>query len=82
MADPEVITIPLCLPRSEATALARLVARLDERDCTRFAAPCTNYDGRPEADVMWSGLLTLQGAPAGKGFTGQPPAAPVIGGGI
>ena len=70
MADCEVITIPLCLPHAEATALARLAGRLEPEDCARFAAPCTVYDGKPEANVMWSGLLTLQGALAGAGFTG------------
>ncbi len=68
MADSEVITIPLSLPRPVATALARLVSRLGESDCARFAAPCTTYGNRLEADVMWSGLLTLQGALAGAGF--------------
>jgi hypothetical protein len=68
MADPEVIMIPLHLPHPEATALARLVGRIDAEDCPRFAAPCRTYDNRPEADVMWSALLTLQGALAGAGF--------------
>jgi hypothetical protein len=62
MADSEVTTIPLHLLRAGATALARLA------DCARLAAPCTTYGDRPEADVMWSGLLTLQGALAFAGF--------------
>jgi hypothetical protein len=69
MADCQVITIPVRHPRPEATALACLVGRLDEKDCARLAASCTTYGGRPERDVMWSGLLTLQGALAFAGFT-------------
>jgi hypothetical protein len=68
MADPRVITIPLYLPPAEATALANLAGRIGMDDCARFAAPCATYGDRSEADVMWSGLLTLQGALAGAGF--------------
>jgi len=41
MADSEIITIPLCLPRDEATAFACLVGRLGE------AAPHTTIVMRP-----------------------------------
>jgi hypothetical protein len=57
-----VVQLQLCLPCDEAAALAQLVGRLGPEDCARLAAPCASYGDRPEADVMWSGLLTLQGA--------------------
>lgn len=67
MADSETITIPLHLPRAKAAPLARMVARLDERDCARLSSPCVTCDGKAEADVMWSGLLILEGAMAFAG---------------
>ncbi len=66
MADPDVITIPLHLPRAEATALASLVSRIGAENCPRRAAP--PLGNRSEADVLQSGLLILQGALAGAGF--------------
>jgi hypothetical protein len=66
MADSEIITIPLCLPRAEATALAALVSRIGTEDFPHRELP-PDVD-RSEADVLWSGLLILQGALAGAGF--------------
>ncbi len=69
MADSEVITIPLCLPRNEAVALAQFVKRIDFDTCARFAALTVTYDGPAERNVIWSGVLTLQGALASAGYT-------------
>jgi hypothetical protein len=73
MADSEntTIAISLYLRRDTAMALACLVARLGEADCARFAALNATYGDRPGADVMWSALLTLQGALLGAGFAAQ-----------
>jgi hypothetical protein len=63
MAESVVTTIPLCLPCAEANALRNLVARLTLEDIERVAEADTIFpDGRPEGVVMWSALLTLQGA--------------------
>lgn len=68
MADLSVTTILLCIPRNEATALARLAADLDLEECALHADPRRLYGDRTEAEVMLSGLLILQGALAGAGF--------------
>jgi hypothetical protein len=60
--------LPLYLPHAEAAALARLAARLDLDDFARLAGPSASYGDRSEVDVMWSGVLILQGALAGAGF--------------
>jgi hypothetical protein len=59
--------VNLYLPDAEAAALTNFVRRLGPGDCARLAGPATSYDGKPEADVMWSGLLTLQGALSSAG---------------
>jgi hypothetical protein len=54
MADTEVITIPIDMPRDEATAFAELLKRTSYDDCLRRANRLKRYpDGRSEADVMW-----------------------------
>lgn len=70
MADDDNTTIPvtLYLPPSEATALARLAARIDMAECARFAGPTTTIGGRSEVDAMAHGLLGLRGALAVAGF--------------
>jgi hypothetical protein len=56
MATSEVITIPLDLPRDEATAFAELLKRTSYDDCLRRSNRNKRYsDGREEADVMWAG---------------------------
>jgi hypothetical protein len=71
MAENTLITIQLTLPRPEATALARLLTRLEPEIMPRFAAPCRTYGNLHEADVMWAAVLTLQSALAGAGFGGR-----------
>jgi hypothetical protein len=70
MADskPSTITIPFELPRDEATALAQFVKRIHWGTCSRFASRTTTYDGRSEADVMWSAVCMLQNQLAEAGF--------------
>jgi hypothetical protein len=68
MAAQDVTPIPLCLPQAEATALAQLCKRVDRGTVAGFAAPCTTYDDRPEADVMWDGMNHLRSALAEAGF--------------
>jgi hypothetical protein len=68
MADPNIILIPLELPRDEAAALAQFVKRIHWGTCSRFASRTTTYDGRSEADVMWSAILKLQKQLAEAGF--------------
>jgi hypothetical protein len=69
MATPEVITIPLDLPRDEATAFAELLKRMSYDDCLRRSNRNKRYpDGREEADVMWSGLRLVESQFAEAGF--------------
>ncbi len=68
MADVSITTILLCIPRDEATALARLIAQIDPDECALYAKPHRAYGERSEAEVMFAGLLILQGALAGAGF--------------
>ena len=69
MATPEVITIPLDLPRDEATAFAELLKRTSYDDCLRRSNRNKHYsDGRAEADVMWSALRLVEGQFAEAGF--------------
>ena len=57
MADSNVITIPIDLPRDEACAFAELLKRTSYDDCLRRSNRNKRYsDGRAEADVMWAGL--------------------------
>jgi len=56
------------MPADEAMALAQFCKRVDSETVRRFAAPCTSYGSRPEADVMWSGVLSLKGALARAGY--------------
>jgi hypothetical protein len=60
--------ITIRLPDDEAEALAQFMKRLGFEDCARFAAITTTYGGRCEADVIWSGILTLQRGLAEAGF--------------
>jgi hypothetical protein len=69
MANPEVITIPLDLPRDEATAFAELLKRTSYDDCLRRSNRLKRYsDGREEVDVMWSGLRLVETQFAEAGF--------------
>jgi hypothetical protein len=61
MGKPETITIPVAMPREEATAFAELLKRTSYGDCLRRSnrnKRCT--DGREEADVMWAGLRLVE----------------------
>ena len=61
MANPEVITIPLDLPRDEACASAELLKRTSYDDCLRRSNRNKKYsDGREEVDVMWAGLRLVE----------------------
>jgi hypothetical protein len=69
MANPEVITIPLDLPRDEACAFAELLKRTSYEDCVRRSNRLKSYsDSREEADVMWSGLRLVETQFAEAGF--------------
>jgi hypothetical protein len=69
MADQQVITIPLDLPRDEATAFAELLKRTSYDDCLRRANRKKRYsDGREEVDVMWSGLRLVEAQFVEAGF--------------
>jgi hypothetical protein len=70
MADPEVITIPLDLPRDEATAFAELLKRTSYDDCLRRSNRNKKYsDGREEVDVMWAGLRLVETQFGEAGFS-------------
>jgi hypothetical protein len=71
MADDSTTTIPLSLPKPEATALAALAGRFGIADAVRLAAPCASYGERPEADVMVQAMMRLRGALAGAGFVSR-----------
>lgn len=61
MANAEIITIPLNLPRDEATAFAELLKRMSYDDCLRRSNRRKQYpDGREEVDVMWAGLRLVE----------------------
>jgi hypothetical protein len=68
MAVPKAILIPLELPHDEAAALAQFVKRVDYDTCVRFASKFVFYGGRPEGDVTWSAIRTVQGQLAEAGF--------------
>jgi hypothetical protein len=69
MANPEAITIPLDLPRDEASAFAELLKRTSYDDCLRRSNRLKRYsDGREEVDVMWSGLRMVETQFAEVGF--------------
>jgi hypothetical protein len=68
MAIETIITIPVHLTRGEAMALVQFCKRIDAETVHSFASPSTSHGDRPEADVRWPDVLTLQGAPAGSGF--------------
>lgn len=69
MADQNIITIPLDLPRDEATAFAELLKRTSYDDCLRRANRNKRYsDGREEADVMWAALRLVETQFAEAGF--------------
>ena len=69
MATPEVITIPIDLPRDEACAFAELLKRTSYDDCLRRSNRNKRYpDGREEADVMWAGLRLVENQFAEAGF--------------
>jgi len=65
MADSEIITIPLRLPRDEAAALAQLVKRFGYDDAERLSA---RHDGGAERDAMLNGMGKLQSALACAGY--------------
>ncbi len=73
MIDVEAITIPLNMPPAEAMALAQFASRLNPQVCARFAALCTVYGERPEADVIWSGIGALRSAFIRAGFPSRRP---------
>jgi len=60
VAGPGKARIVLVMPHAEMMALAQFLKRLGFEDCTRYAAPSMTYGDRPEADIIWSGVLTLQ----------------------
>ena len=61
MANQEVITIPLDLPRDEACAFAELLKRTSYDDCLRRSSRLKRYsDGREEVDVMCAGLRLVE----------------------
>ena len=68
MAAPEIITIPLRLPRGEAMALARFCKRVHFETCVDFASAFVTYDDRAESDVIWSAVNLLRAALAETGF--------------
>jgi hypothetical protein len=70
MANQEVITIPLDLPRDEACAFAELLKRTSYDDCLRRSNRNKRYsDGREEVDVMWAGLRLVETQFAEAGFS-------------
>jgi hypothetical protein len=70
MANQEVITIPLDLPRDEACAFAELLKRTSYDDCLRRSNRLKRYgDGREEVDVMWAGLRLVETQFAEAGFS-------------
>jgi hypothetical protein len=69
MADLEIITIPLHLPRDEASAFAELLKRTSYDDCLRRANRRKQYsDAREEVDVMWAGVRLVESQFADAGF--------------
>jgi len=62
------VTVSLCVPESEGWALAQMVKRTGYDDCTRLSNRFERYNGRAEADVMWSALALLRAALAEAGF--------------
>jgi hypothetical protein len=69
MANQEVITIPLDLPRDEACAFAELLKRTSYDNCLRRSNRLKRYsDGRDEGDVMWSALRLVESQFAEAGF--------------
>jgi hypothetical protein len=60
MASQQAITIPLILPLDEAWAFAELLKRTSYDDCLRRSNRRKQYDGRDEADVMWSALRLVE----------------------
>jgi len=68
MAALEAITIPFELPRDEAAALSQFVKRVDYDTCARFASKFVFYNGRAEADTMWTAVRMVQGQLAEAGF--------------
>ena len=69
MANQEVITIPLDLPRGEACAFAQLLKRTSYDDCLRRSNRNKRHsDGREEVDVMWAGLRLVETQFAEAGF--------------
>jgi hypothetical protein len=72
MANPEVITIPLDLPRDEACAFGELLKRTSYEDCQRRSNRLKRYgDGREEADVMWSAVRLVENQFAEAGFASR-----------
>jgi hypothetical protein len=69
MANPQDITIPIDLPRDEATAFAEFLKCTSYEDCLRRSNRLKRYsDGREEADVMWSAVRLVENQFAEAGF--------------
>jgi hypothetical protein len=69
MANQDAITIPLDLPRDEASAFAELLKGTSYDDCLRRSNRNKRYsDGRDEVDVMWAGLRLVETQFAEAGF--------------
>jgi hypothetical protein len=68
MAGQHPISIPLHLPRCQATALAQFCKRIDRATVGQFAGMFAVYDSGTEADVMWLALVTLRSALSAAGF--------------
>jgi hypothetical protein len=70
MGKTDVITIPIDMPRDEATAFAELLKRTSYDDCLRRANRNKRYsDGREEVDVMWAGVRLVESQFAEVGFS-------------
>jgi hypothetical protein len=52
--------IALSLPAAEATAIAAFLKRLGYEDCARITVRDVTYDSAEEADLIWSGVLSLR----------------------
>lgn len=68
MANQQLISIPLHLPRCRSLALAQFCKRVDFETVVRFAAVTVVHDGKSEADLIWLALIALRSALAEAGF--------------
>jgi hypothetical protein len=61
MANPQGITIPIGLPRDEATAFTEFLKRTSYEDCLHRSNRLKRHSGdHEEADVMWSALRRVE----------------------